>query len=172
MHIITHTDTCTFPPEQDKLAHTSVLGHTSTCSSAPSLSQSHTHTLRRGSARCSVRPASVLCWLLRVLVQHVLLMTLIQARFLHCVWAPALSYRGSLTRYTWAWACEITRALLLLWHGLALVFSTKHFFLIIDDAAPCQAVWACVALTLALLSGWDTTTRYLTGVCLGGRATP
>lgn len=38
----------------------------------------------------AVCPVCVRCWLLPVLVQHVLLMTLMQAHFLHSVWAAAL----------------------------------------------------------------------------------
>lgn len=116
----------------------------------------HTHTLsvshspRRGSAHCSVRPATVLCWLVLVLVQHVLLMTLIQARFLHCVWAVALSYKA-------LWHVIPGRGRVKLhmhsfYYGTAwLSFSVHSTFLIIDDTETCQAAWACVVLTLALL---------------------
>lgn len=52
----------------------------------------HTHALCH--TLPAVCPVSVQCWLLPVLVQHVLLMTLMQAHFLHSVWAAALLYKA------------------------------------------------------------------------------
>lgn len=129
----------------------------------------HAHTHRRGSARCSVRPVSVLCWLLCVLVQHVLLMTLIQACFLRCVWAAALSYWhiipgcGCVELHTHG--C---------YYGTArLLFSVCSTSLIIDDTVPCQAVWVvcCFDPRSGLQGGkWPPDTwRTHKCVCLGGR---
>lgn len=136
-------------------AHTCSGPQTSafTCTYRLSLFLSHSHifslifTQRRGAAHSSVRPASVLCWLLCVLVQQVLLMTLIQACFLHCVWAVALIL-GSLTRYTWPWACEITFGQLLLWNSLAHAFTM--YFLLLMIQSHVRLCWVSVLLTLEL----------------------
>lgn len=165
-----HTDTCTNTQDKSLVCkpgwtrthmYLHTLSHT--------LSRSLSHTERWGAAHCCMRPASVLC----ALVQHVLLMTRIQACFLHCVWAAALSYQA-----LWHIIPGCGRVKLHVrcsYYGTAwLPFSVRSTFHIIDDTEPWQAAWVRVVLTSYCFSGREMTARHLSNrlsVCLGGKST-
>ena len=91
---------------------------------------------------------------------------------------PPRSHTGLFdTLYLGVGACEITHAPLLLWLSFFFLQCVALFLfllLIIDDTAPCQAVWGrvCVVLTLAPLFrvGNDHRATDKSVKCLSGRA--
>jgi len=93
---------------------------------------SRSHTLRRGAAHCTVRPAFVLCWLLWCACSTCLPNDTDTGLFPPLCLGRGALILGSLTCYTWA--CEVIYSQLLFLH----TFWVRSTLLFVDDTELCQ----------------------------------